>query len=347
MSLRKKKSEIKRLIEAFEREAAKFHDLTFSLFYINDERPVNNRKFHSPNHTIMLWQYYGEIERNGGIENFVQNLTVSDFQWGVSGAKLSAFAVIEGDSCSLFARMARRAGSLFNEKESSFLKSRIVSEILESKKNSISIPTSAVNENEMAVWLNYLLYYVSKVNPGKDKLQRIEPDPYSLSLMALEALFENPNINKVDKSITKVDEISFKVAVSFSGEKRKYVSNVVDSLKSHLGKDQIFYDFDYQSQLARPNLDSLLQTIYRNNSDLVVVFLCKEYSTKEWCGLEWRAVKDIIKSKDNERVMLIRFDDSEVDGVFSIDGYIDANHFSEIEISRFILERVELISGTT
>lgn len=345
MSLRKKRAEIKRLISSFEREADKFHDLTFSLFYVTDEGAIDNRKFKSPNHTIMLWQYYGKIEPQGGAEKFIENLRDSDLQWGIRGAKLSAFAVIEGESCALFARMAKRAGSLFNDKESSALKSRVVSEIQNSEKDGVSKPAAAVNDNEMAVWLSYLLYYISKVSPGKDKLKRIEPDPFSLSLLALEALLESPKIEKVDKSLSRVEDINFKVALSFPGEKRGYVSNVVDLLKASLGKDQVFYDFDYQSQLARPDLDTLLQSIYRNNCDLIAVFLCKEYSEKEWCGLEWRAVREIIKLKENERVMFIRFDDAQIEGVFSIDGYIDANHFSEAEVSKFILERVELVSG--
>ncbi|MDP9939754.1 TIR domain-containing protein [Ectopseudomonas alcaliphila] len=345
MSLRKKRAEIKRLISSFEREADKFHDLTFSLFYVTDEGAIDNRKFKSPNHTIMLWQYYGKIEPQGGAEKFIENLRGSDLQWGIRGAKLSAFAVIEGESCALFARMAKRAGSLFNDKESSALKSRVVSEIQHSEKDGVSKPAAAVNDNEMAVWLSYLLYYISKVSPRKDKLKRIEPDPFSLSLLALEALLESPKIEKVDKSLSRVEDINFKVALSFPGEKRGYVSNVVDLLKASLGKDQVFYDFDYQSQLARPDLDTLLQSIYRNNCDLIAVFLCKEYSEKEWCGLEWRAVREIIKLKENERVMFIRFDDAQIEGVFSIDGYIDANHFSEAEVSKFILERVELVSG--
>lgn len=347
MSLRKKKAEIKRLIGSFEREAEKYHDLTFSLFYVTDEGPIDNRKFKLPNHTIMLWQYYGKIAPQGGVEKFVDNLKSSDLQWGLRGAKLSAFAVIEGDSCALFCRMAKRAGSLFNEKESSVLKSRLVSEIKNSEIDGASKPAAAVNNNAMAVWLSYLLYYTSKVSPGKDKLERIEPDPFSLSLLALEDLLESPRIEKVDKSMSRVDELNFKVALSFPGEKRGYVSNVVSSLKESLGKDQIFYDFDYQSQLARPDLDAMLQNIYRNNCDLVVVFLCKEYSEKEWCGLEWRAVKDIIKAKEGERVMFVRFDDAQIDGVFSIDGYIDANHFTEAEVSKFILERVEILGGAS
>lgn len=342
MSLRKKKSEINRLIASFEREADKFHDLTFSLFYVTQDGASENRRFYSPNHTIMLWQYYGKINSSEDTKSFINNLEHSDFQWGIRGANLTAFAVLEGDSCGLFARMAKRAGSLFSEKESLLLKSRVLSDLQKSEQDGVSKPTAVTNDNEMAVWLNYLLYHISKVSPGKEKLKRIEPDPYSLSLFALEALLENPKIEKIDKSVSRVEEINFKVALSFPGEKRSYVSKVADKLKGKLGADQVFYDFDYQSQLARPDLDTLLQKIYLSQAELIVVFLCKEYAEKEWCGLEWRAVREIIKSKENERIMFVRFDNERIEGVLSIDGYIDANRFSETDVTRFILERIEL-----
>jgi len=75
----------------------------------------------------------------------------------------------------------------------------------------------------------------------------------------------------------RVEEMRFRVALSFPGERREYVANVAAELKKRLGRDSIFYDKDFTAQLARPNLDTLLQRIYLNNSDLVVVFLCAEY----------------------------------------------------------------------
>lgn len=61
--------------------------------------------------------------------------------------------------------------------------------------------------------------------------------------------------------------------------------------------ESVFYDSDYQSELARPNLDTLLQSIYNENAELVVVFLSQEYADKEWCGLEWRAIRELSKRK--------------------------------------------------
>lgn len=104
----------------------------------------------------------------------------------------------------------------------------------------------------------------------------------------------------------RVEEMRFKVALSFPGEKREYVADVASEVKKHLGRDAVFYDMDFTAQLARPNLDTLLQRIYLDNSDLVVVFLCADYENKEWCGLECRAIREKIKSKNDHALRQCR-----------------------------------------
>ena len=104
----------------------------------------------------------------------------------------------------------------------------------------------------------------------------------------------------------KLEELRFKVAFSFPGELRPKVSEIVEFVKDELPIGTVFYDHDFTAQLARPNLDSLLQTVYLNNSDLVVVFLSGDYERKMWCGIEWRAVRGIINNKSDNTVMFIR-----------------------------------------
>jgi len=65
----------------------------------------------------------------------------------------------------------------------------------------------------------------------------------------------------VDKSFNnaygqsgRVEELQFKVALSFSGDKREYVSEVASELKHKLTPALVFYDEDFTAQLARPNL---------------------------------------------------------------------------------------------
>jgi hypothetical protein len=140
----------------------------------------------------------------------------------------------------------------------------------------------------------------------------------------------------------RVQELRFKVALSFSGDHRDYVFETATELKRQLPRGSVFYDNDFKAQLALPNLDVLLQNIYLKNSDLVVVFLSAEYEKRSWCGLEWRAVRDIIKNRNDQSVMLLRFDDTPIPGLFSHDGYIDLNHHSPAEAASFVMERVRL-----
>jgi hypothetical protein len=139
----------------------------------------------------------------------------------------------------------------------------------------------------------------------------------------------------------------FDVALSFPGEIRALVEQIALELERRIGPNSYFYDGNYVSQLARPSLDTLLQDIYRNRSKLVVVFLGADYQKKDWCGIEFRAIKEIILERDHKRIMFVRTDDGPVDGVFKTDGYLDARRFSAADIATFIHERTLLLDLST
>jgi len=135
----------------------------------------------------------------------------------------------------------------------------------------------------------------------------------------------------------------FDVALSFPGEVRGYVEQVAMHLERLLGPDRYFYDANYTAQLARPSLDTFLQAIYRDRSRLVVVFAGSDYQRKDWCGIEFRAVREIIKAREHDRVMFVRMDDGEVEGIFGQDGYVDTRQHNPDEVASFIAERVDLL----
>lgn len=136
----------------------------------------------------------------------------------------------------------------------------------------------------------------------------------------------------------------FDVALSFPGELRHIVEPIARELERRIGPNSYFYDNNYTAQLARPSLDTLLQDIYGNRSRLIVVFLSADYQNKRWCGIEFRAIREIIHNKDHQKVMYVRMDDGSVDGVFQTDGYVDGRRYSAGEIAAFIEERVGLLS---
>jgi hypothetical protein len=144
-----------------------------------------------------------------------------------------------------------------------------------------------------------------------------------------------PRINLTDHQ--------FDVALSFPGEARDYVEQVAQHLERLIGPDRYFYDRNYTAQLARPSLDTFLQAVYRDRSRMVVVFSGGDYQRKDWCGIEFRAVRDIINAREHDRIMFVRMDDGEVEGIFGHDGYVDAREHNPAEVATFIEERVMLL----
>src|SRR6266478_8365189 len=66
----------------------------------------------------------------------------------------------------------------------------------------------------------------------------------------------------------------FRVAFSFAGEKRDFVSKVAALLADHFGKDAVLYDKFHEAEFSRARLGRYLPKLYHEESELVVVVLC-------------------------------------------------------------------------
>lgn len=258
---------------------------------------------------------------------------------GLRGCQFSCYALLEGEPTAHFIRMAQRAANLFSEKECDRIKTQVIADFASNLPPSTTgKPISCSNSNRLAIWLNHLLHHLGRTHPRYLMEAKIGLDPYAASLSAIDAMLAKPK-RKAPISAA-IDTRRFRVALSFPGESRPFVLAVAEHLKSELGQNSVFYDNDYVAELARPNLDVLLQRIYHDNSDLIVAFLCGDYSAKEWCGLEWRAIRDIIKQRRDATVMLMRLDQTPVPGLFGIDGYIDIASWSPAQTAEAIVTRL-------
>ena len=135
----------------------------------------------------------------------------------------------------------------------------------------------------------------------------------------------------------------FAIALSFPGEIRELVENIAKRLEGLTGPDSYFYDNNYVAQLARPSLDTFLQDIYGKQAKLLVVFIGADYQNKDWCGVEFRAIRQLINQRKNDRIMFVRVDDGNVDGVMPGDGFVDTRKYSPDQIAEFIAERAALL----
>jgi hypothetical protein len=136
----------------------------------------------------------------------------------------------------------------------------------------------------------------------------------------------------------------FQIALSFPGESRARVQQIAENLSVSVPKESILYDRWLAPELARPNLDIYLTDLYKKESLFLVFFLSGHYAQKEWCGLEWRVGRDLLKQKQEPRLMPLRLDDAEIPGFHSIDGYLDIRDLSDAQVANAILERLATLS---
>lgn len=141
----------------------------------------------------------------------------------------------------------------------------------------------------------------------------------------------------------KPPERRFRVAVSFPGQHRDLVQQIADLLTQELGADAVFYDSYYVHELARPRLDVYLQDIYGKQADLIVAFVSAEYRDSEWCGLEWDAIRELIKIRRDEAVMVVKVGEGDIPGLLSNIGYVSARQYSPEEIASLIQKRLKLL----
>jgi TIR domain len=136
-------------------------------------------------------------------------------------------------------------------------------------------------------------------------------------------------------------EKRFRVAFSFAGEKRDFVSRVAAILATRFGEAAILYDRYHQAELCRSDLGFYLPRLYHDKSELIVVVLCGDYENKEWCGLEWDAIFGMLRQRRNNDVMLCRFDSATVAGLYSA-GFVDLDDMTPEQVAKLILQRLEL-----
>jgi hypothetical protein len=135
----------------------------------------------------------------------------------------------------------------------------------------------------------------------------------------------------------------FAIALSFPGERREYVEQVANALLpafgGEKGKSRIFYDAWHESEIIGYAANRKLQTVYATESDLIVPFYCQNFLNKEWCGVELRALEQLLFDRQYERVLPFRFDQVEVPASFKQDIFPIVSERPAEDVARMILDR--------
>jgi hypothetical protein len=144
------------------------------------------------------------------------------------------------------------------------------------------------------------------------------------------------------------DRRPFAVAFSFPGEYRNYVERVAEALLPAFGgehgKARVFYDAWHEEAIIGYASNRKLQRIYAEDSELIVPFYCQEYLKKEWCGVELRAIEELLFHQEFDRVLPFRFDMVDVPSSFKTDIFPLVNDRPPEHVARLVLERYKKLT---
>ncbi len=121
------------------------------------------------------------------------------------------------------------------------------------------------------------------------------------------------------KALTEFD---FDVAVSFAGEDRAYVEDIVTPLKA--AGVRVFYDSDYLAETWGEDLIEYFDSVYRKRSRYAMIFVSAHYARKMWPRHERRSALARAMEERGAYVLPIRLDDTELEGLRPTVGMIDA-----------------------
>lgn len=137
----------------------------------------------------------------------------------------------------------------------------------------------------------------------------------------------------------------FRIAFSFAGEKREFVSQVADILAKKFGEAAILYDKFHEAEFGNWKLGLILQRLYHDQSEMIVVVVCPDYVKKDWCGLEWVAIHGMLMAGKDREIMLCRFANAEVEGLHENAGFVELDDKPPAQAAERILERLAVNEG--
>lgn len=130
----------------------------------------------------------------------------------------------------------------------------------------------------------------------------------------------------------------YDVALSFAVQQRSYVEKVAAALRRRGIRP--FYD-DYEKvTMWGKDLYEHLDWIYQKAARYCVLFASADYAKKVWTTHERRSAQARALQSNQEYVLPVRFDDTEIPGLRPTVVYLDARSLPPAKLARMISEKL-------
>lgn len=133
--------------------------------------------------------------------------------------------------------------------------------------------------------------------------------------------------------------IKYDVVISFAGEDREVAKEIAANLV--LKGINVFYDEYEKANLWGKDLYVHLTKVYKDDSKFCLMLLSDSYSKKQWTSHERKAAQARAFVENQEYILPLRLDDTEIDGILGTSGYIDLRNTEMEEIINLITEKVQ------
>ena len=141
----------------------------------------------------------------------------------------------------------------------------------------------------------------------------------------------------------------FAVAFSLAGEQRQLVLPIAQEVEAVLGRSTVFYDTWYEHWIAGGDADLLLQKLYGEMTELVVICVSGAYGDKPWPRTEHRTARarfmQAATAEDRHRIFPIRVGDGQVEGFLFNEIVPDLRDKTPAEAAELIVARLKLVRG--
>jgi hypothetical protein len=124
---------------------------------------------------------------------------------------------------------------------------------------------------------------------------------------------------------------------------------VAQEVEAILGRSTVFYDDWYKYWIAGQDADVLLQSVYGEKAELVVVCVSGDYGDKPWTHVEYQAVRarlmQAATTEDRHCVLPLRVGDGKVAGVQFNEIVPDIRGMTPTEAAELIIARLNIVRG--
>jgi hypothetical protein len=131
---------------------------------------------------------------------------------------------------------------------------------------------------------------------------------------------------------------AFDVALSFSGEHRSFVRTLSNRLTE--SGVRVFFDEELQAEMWGENLYDYLQDVYKTKARFVVAFASESYGSKAWPKLERQSAQARALEWSGPYLLPVRLDDSELPGILTTVGYVDAREVGLEGLVSLVLKKL-------